>query len=210
MQRLLSQIGRSQRLSVLNLIKRSSDDGLTVRVLADRLEMSYMGVKQICLDLERDGYLDTFRRNRGVGRPELIYRLTGKTRDLYPQADNELAISLLEQARKLFGPGSAEKILFLHFQEKTKACAEKLRGDTLAERAKWLARLREQDGYMAEYVAEPVIKIVEHHHPMQALFAAIPKAVEMERDMFQRLLGVPVRREQVGEGSSYKCIFFIG
>src|SRR5688572_32874603 len=100
MQRLLSQIGRSQRLAVVNHLKRSAD-GLTVAVLAARLGMSYMGAKQHCIELERDGYVDTFRRHRGVGRPELLYRLTTKAQDLFPQADNTLSISLLEQARKL-------------------------------------------------------------------------------------------------------------
>ncbi len=209
MQRLLSQIGRSQRLAVLNLIKRSAD-GLTVREMADRLKMSYMGVKQICIDLERDGYLDTFRRNRGVGRPEHLYRLTNKARDLFPQADNALALSLLEQAKKLYGPAAAEKILFLHFQEKARNYAGKIRGDTPAERAKWLARLRDSEGHMADLENEPALRIIERHHPMEALFAAMPKAAEMERDMFQQILGAGVRRLQSGEGGSYECAYFVG
>lgn len=209
MQRLLSQIGRSQRLAVINLLKRVPD-GLAVRALAGRLDMSYMGVKQICLNLERDGYLDTFRRNRGVGRPELLYRLTNKARDLFPRADNDLALSLLEQARRLFGAGAPEKILFLHFQEKAKHYAAKSRGETPAERAKWLARLRDQEGHMAEFATEPTLRLIERHHPMQALFAAIPQAAEMERAMMQQILGVPVRREQSGEEGAYECVFFIG
>jgi predicted ArsR family transcriptional regulator len=209
MQRLLSQIGRSQRLAVLNLIKRAPE-GLSVRALAGRLDMSYMGVKQICLDLQRNGYLEIFRRNRGVGRPELIHRLTSKAGDLFPQADNELALSLLEQARKLYGAGAPEKILFLHFQEKTKSYAGKLRGDTPAERAKWLGRLRDNEGYMAECESEPALRLIERHHPMQSLFRALPQAAEMERAMFQKLLGAAVRREQAGEGGAYECVFLIG
>ncbi|MFZ4681123.1 MAG: helix-turn-helix transcriptional regulator [Terrimicrobiaceae bacterium] len=209
MQRLLSQIGRSQRLAVLNLIKRTAD-GLTVREMAGRLKMSYMGVKQICIDLERDGYLETFRRNRGVGRPEHVYRLTNKARDLFPQADNALALSLLEQAKKLYGPSAAEKILFLHFQEKAKTYAEKIRGETPAERAKWLARLRDSEGCMADFESGPELRIIERHHPMEALFAALPKAAEMERDMFQQVLGTTVRRQQSGEGGSYECVYFVG
>jgi len=209
MQRLLSQIGRSQRLSVLNLIKRTAA-GLTVRAMAGRLKMSYMGVKQICIDMERDGYLDTFRRNRGVGRPEHIYRLTNKARDLFPQADNALALSLLEQSKKLYGPGAAEKILYLHFQEKAQGYAGKMRGESPAERAKWLARLRDSEGHMADFESEPAVRIVECHHPMEALFAAMPKAAAMEREMFQHVLGAPVRREQSGEGGTYVCVYYVG
>lgn len=209
MQRLLSQIGRSQRLSVVNLIKRTAD-GLTVREMSDRLKMSYMGVKQICIDLERDGFLDTFRRNRGVGRPEHVYRLTNKARDLFPQADNALSLSLLEQSKKLYGPGAAEKILYLHFQEKARGYVEKMRGETPAERAKWLARLRDSEGHMADFESEPEVRIVECHHPMEALFAAMPKAADMEREMFQRVLGAAVRRQQSGQSGTYTCVYFVG
>lgn len=208
MQRLLSQIGRSQRLSVVNFLKRST--GLTVRDLAARLDMSYMGVKQHCLDLEKDGYVDTFRRHRGVGRPELLYRLTSKAHDLFPKEDNALAISLLEQSRKLFGAGAAEKVLFLHFQEKTQAYTAKIKGDTPAEKAKWLARLRDREGHMAELAEEPSLRIVERHHPLLSLIEAFPEIPTMERDMFQRLLGAPVRRELSGQGGVYECIYLIG
>jgi predicted ArsR family transcriptional regulator len=208
MQRLISQIGRSQRLAVVNLLKRSQ--GLTVRELAQRLGMSYMGVKQHCLTLERDGYLGTFRRHRGVGRPELLYHLTTKAQDLFPQADNLLSISLLRQARKLYGATAAEKILFLHFQEKAKAYVGKVQGETPLDRAKSFARLRDREGHMADFEAEPAPQIIERHHPMQALFEAFPEAVGMERDLFQRVIGVAVRREQrqTGRGGgTYEYVF---
>jgi predicted ArsR family transcriptional regulator len=205
MQRLISQIGRSQRLSIVNLLKRSQ--GLTVRDMANRLGMSYMGVKQHCLNLERDGYLGTFRRHRGVGRPELLYHLTSKAQDLFPQADNVLSISLLEQARKLYGGTAAEKILFLHFQEKAKAYTQKLQGETLSDRAKSLARLRDREGHMSDFEPNPAPRIIERHHPMQALFEVFPEAASMERDLFQRVLGVPIRREQRQAGGTYEYVF---
>jgi len=209
MQRLISQIGRSQRLAVVNLLKRKPE-GIPVKALAERLDMSYMGVKQICLDLEKGGYLDTFRRNRGVGRPEVLYRLTAKANDLFPQAENTLAISLLNNARKLFGPQSADKLLFLHFQEKAAAYQEKIKSDDPAARLRALVRLREAEGYMPE-LAENPLRIIERNHPMQPLFEAFPGAVAMERDLIQKVLSRPVRREQTAcPPGTYECVFFVG
>ena len=59
-QRLITEIGKSQRLRLVNRLKRTQ--GLSVGELAEALGMSYMGVKQICVELERLGYLDTWRR----------------------------------------------------------------------------------------------------------------------------------------------------
>jgi predicted ArsR family transcriptional regulator len=207
MQRLLSQIGRSQRLAVVNHLKRSAE-GLTVAALAARLGMSYMGVRQHCVELERDGYLDTFRRHRGVGRPELLYRLTAKAQDLFPRTDNALSLSLLEQARKLFGSGAPEKMLYLHFQKKAAGYAEKIKGESLPERAAAFARLREREGHMAECVQEP-LRLIERHHPMLGLFEVYPAAADMERDIVQRVLGAPVRREVTQVGGNYECVFFL-
>lgn len=208
MQRLLSQIGRSQRLAVVNHLKRSAA-GLTVAELAARLDMSYMGAKQHCIELERDGYLDTFRRHRGVGRPELIYRLTAKAQDLFPQADNRLSLSLLEQARKLFGSGAPEKMLYLHFQERAADYAGKLKPGSLPERAAALVKLREKEGHMAEFAANPP-RLIERHHPMLGLMDVYPQTADLERDLFQKLLGVPVRREVSRVGGNYECVFFLG
>ncbi|CAN5458695.1 transcriptional regulator [soil metagenome] len=206
MQRLISQIGRSQRLAVINALKHSPE--LTVQELADRMNMSYMGVRQHCLDLAKDGYLDTRRQHNGVGRPQLLYFLSKKAQDLFPQADNALAVSLLEQARKLFGVSAAEKILFLHFQEKTKDYASRIKGDTLVERLKWLTRLRDKEGHVATLETDPALKITERHHPSWALFQAFPEAASMERDMLQKVLGVSVRREAKIDENSYECSFF--
>ena len=117
--------------------------------------MSYMGVQQHCLNLERDGYLGSFRRHRGVGRPELLYHLTVEAQDLFPQADNMLSISLLHQARKFYGASAAEKILFLHFQEKAKAYADKVQGTAPAERAR-PGTTRDRESHMAGPETEPV------------------------------------------------------
>ena len=51
-QRLLAEIGRTQRLEILNTLKRTR--GLSVNQLVTKMKMSYMGIKQYCLTLERD------------------------------------------------------------------------------------------------------------------------------------------------------------
>ena len=90
-QRLLAEIGRTQRLEILNTLKRTR--GLSVNELVEKMKMSYMGIKQHCLTLERDGYLDTWRRPQKMGRPEMVYRLTRRTHDLF-QATATISLSI--------------------------------------------------------------------------------------------------------------------
>ena len=209
-QRLIQQVGRSARLRVLNELKRTQ--GLCVTDLAARLGMSYMGIKDLCLDLEKRGLLDTWRSPQPVGRPQMLYRLTERAHDLFPTTSNAMTIEVLAAAQKLFGAAAAEKLLLVTFQKKSDDYAARLKGDTLAKRAKALARLRDRDGCMAECAAADggALRIVEHHSPMLDLLRAFPLIARLETEMFQRLLGVAVRREETCAGGLFRATFVLG
>src|SRR3954465_10403256 len=101
-QRLLAEIGRTQRLEILNSLKRTK--GMSVNQLVEKMGMSYMGIKQHCLTLQRDGYLDTWRRPQKMGRPEMVYRLTRRSHDLFPSDSNRFTVELLDAIRDIHGP----------------------------------------------------------------------------------------------------------
>jgi predicted ArsR family transcriptional regulator len=207
-QRLIAEIGKSQRIAIVNKLKRTQ--GMSVGELAAVLKMSYMGVKQHCIDLHRDGYLDTWRRPVPVGRPEMIYRLTQRAHELFPVASNATTIELLDAARELYGPASAEKLLFLVFQKKAAHYAERVKGGTAAERAKWLARLRDKDGFMADLHDDGGLRIVESHSPVLDLLRAYPIIARLEEEMFKRVLKAPVRRQETTASGLYCCTFHVG
>jgi predicted ArsR family transcriptional regulator len=50
-QRLISEIGRTQRLDIINSLKRTK--GMSVNELVEKMGMSYMGIKQHCITLHR-------------------------------------------------------------------------------------------------------------------------------------------------------------
>src|SRR5881409_3923712 len=142
-QRLLAEIGRTQRLEIVNALKRSR--GLSVNELVDRMRMSYMGIKQHCLTLQRDGYLDTWRRPQKMGRPEMVYRLTRRSHDLFHADSHQLTLDLLKAAEEIYGANAPEKLLYSVFKKKTAVLKAKAKGESVAERAKWLAHVRDQD-----------------------------------------------------------------
>ncbi len=208
-QQLLSEIGRTQRLEILNTLKRTR--GLSVNELVARMKMSYMGIKQHCLTLERDGYLDTWRRPQKMGRPEMVYRLTRRTHDLFPCDSNEMTLQLLNSASQIYGPNAPEKMLFNVFERKTAALKEKVKGDTMADRAKWLAKEREKEGFMSQFVTdekEGGPQILECHSPIMNLLDQYPIMGRLEQDLVEGVLGTPVRREETRTSGLYECAFY--
>jgi predicted ArsR family transcriptional regulator len=207
-QRLIAEIGRTQRLEILNSLKRTR--GMSVNELVEKMKMSYMGIKQHCLTLHRDGYLDTWRRPQKMGRPEMVYRLTRRTHDLFPTDSNQFTLELLKSIQEIYGPNAPEKLLYNVFEKKNAALKAKVKGETVAERAKWLARVRDSEGYMAQFTTseEGGPQILECHSPMMNLIEQYPIIARLEQDMFEALLGARVRREMLRNSGLYECAFY--
>jgi predicted ArsR family transcriptional regulator len=206
-QRLIAEIGRTQRLEIINSLKRTR--GLSVNELVDKMKMSYMGIKQHCITLHRDGYLDTWRRPQKMGRPEMVYRLTRRSHDLFQADSNQFTLNLLKEAEDIYGPNAPEKLLYNVFKKKTAALKIKAKGDNVAERAKWLAHFRDGEGYMAQFVSDNDSQphILECHSPIMNLVEHYPIIGRFEQDMFEAVLGTRVRRQVIRNSGLYECAF---
>jgi predicted ArsR family transcriptional regulator len=207
-QRLIAEIGRTQRLQVINSLKRTR--GMSVNELVGKMKMSYMGIKQHCLTLERDGYLDTWRRPQRMGRPEMVYRLTRRSHDLFQADSNQFTVDVLTATQEIYGPNAPEKLLYNVFERKTAALKSKVKGESVAERAKWLARMRDNEGYMSQFMTseEGGPQILECHSPIMNLIERYPIIGRLEQDMFEALLGTRVRREMIRNSGLYECAFY--
>jgi predicted ArsR family transcriptional regulator len=206
-QRLLAEIGRTQRLEIVNALKRSR--GLSVNELVERMRMSYMGIKQHCLTLQRDGYLDTWRRPQKMGRPEMVYRLTRRAHDLFQADSNRFTLELLDSTQQIYGPNAAEKLLYNLFERKCARLKEKVKGSTVAERAKALAKIRDAEGYMSQFVTDDGgPQILECHTPLQNVLDKYPIIGRLEQEMFEQVLGTRVRRQETRNSGLYECAFY--
>lgn len=208
-QKLLAEIGRTQRLEILNTLKRTR--GLSVNQLVKRMNMSYMGIKQHCLTLERDGYLDTWRRPQKMGRPEMVYRLTRRSHGLFQADSNAFTLDLLDSIQEIYGPNAPEKLFYNMFERKTEELRAKVKGDTVEERAKSLAAVRDEAGYMSQYISDPAEggpQILECHSPIMNLVEKYKIIGKLEQDMFEKLLQTPVRREETWSSGLFEAAFY--
>jgi predicted ArsR family transcriptional regulator len=207
-QRLLAEIGRTQRLEIINSLKRTK--GMSVNELVDKMGMSYMGIKQHCLTLQRDGYLDTWRRPQKMGRPEMVYRLTRRSHDLFPVDSNQSTLEVLSSAKEIFGANAPEKLLYNVFEKRTAVLRARVKGENAVERAKWLAKVRDNEGYMAQYVSSENEgpQILECHSPIMNLLEKYPIVGRLEQEMFEAVLGTSVRREETRTSGLYECTFY--
>ena len=222
-EKLIRETGTGQRAEILGVLKRHG--GMSIKELAAHFRMSYMGLKAPCLALEKEGFLDTFRRPVALGRPELIYRLTRRSHELFPSANNRFTGEILQAIQQTYGPAAPAKLLFSLFAQHAKTYRAELAGSSLVEKAASLARLRDADGYMAEFDpaggGSPVarggngasatksgMQIVEHASPIEDLLRAYPILARLERELYEGVLGCAVQREEDGgRPGLYRCVF---
>ena len=226
--KILRDISKPQLVEILLTLKESQ--GMAVGELAERLGMSYMGIKQHCVDLDKLGYLDTWRQPQKVGRPLKLYRLTRKAGDLFPTVGEQLGADLLASIRTSYGPTAPEKFLMGFFGRKADAYREKLRGQNLSEKVDSLAALRAAEGHLSRREggdskpqapednpdnpenaepADPRLRLVEYHSLLESVAADYPSVHRMEEQMIGNLLGTKVHREEERNSGLTKITFWV-
>ena len=204
----MRKLAKSQKYLILAEIKRSQ--GLSVSQLCERINLSYMGVKQHCVSLERDGYLDTWRRPKGMGRPEKAYRLTPQAQEFFPSEHTNFTGEILRSLEEVYGPAAPEKILYQIYQNQMVKMQAKVTGNSIEERARSLSALRDQDGYMSEYYFNPDIQrhqIIEYNSPVLVIADRFKILIQLENSLIENILGTRVQREQERVSGLYKCQF---
>jgi predicted ArsR family transcriptional regulator len=169
-----------------------------------------MGVKQHCVALEKDGYLDTWRRPKGMGRPEKAYRLTPLAQEFFPSEHTNFTTEILNSLEEVYGPAAPEKILYQIYQNQRAKLQTKITGASLEERVRSLVALRDQDGYMSEYYFNPDIQrhqIIEYNSPVLVIADRFKILTQLENALIENLIGARVVREMERVAGLYKCQF---
>jgi predicted ArsR family transcriptional regulator len=204
----LKKVQKTPKLLILTEIKRSQ--GLSVSELCDRVGLSYMGVKQHCIALEREGYLDTWRRPKGMGRPEKAYRLTQTAQEFFPSEYGNFTTEILDSVQQVYGPNATDKILFNIYRNESGKLKAKISGFNLEEKMRQLAALRDERGYMSEYYFDRENgrhEIIEYNSPILLCLDRFPILRDLEKQLFENTLNTGIHRNEERVSGLYKCVF---
>lgn len=141
----------------------------------------------------------------------MVYRLTRRSHALFQADSNAFTLDLLQSIEEIHGTNAPEKLLYNLFERKTNALKEKVKGDTIEERAKSLASIRDDEGHMSQFVNEPTEggpQILECHSPIMNLIENYEIIGRLEQEMFEKVLQTPVRREETRTSGLYEAAFY--
>jgi len=178
---------------ILLYVKRRPGASLTE--IAEGLGLSKAAAHGHLTRLESDGLLARRYLTGKVGRPQVAFELTDSGRSLFPQAYSEMSLSALRYVERRLGRPAVSELLTERAHEVADRQRSRLRDGTLPRKVEELARIRTEGGYMAELGprSRGSVELLEHNCPVLAIAGEFPEACEIERRMFESLLGASVQ-----------------
>jgi len=186
------------RAAVLALLKRESP--VAAETLAKRLGVTAMAVRQHLAGLEIAGLASHETHAKGVGRPAKLWRATPGADAHFADSHSALAADLIGQMKKAFGEDGLDRLLKLRTSDQERVYRARIgEKPSLKARLDALARVRSEEGYMADVRRDPESGgwlFVENHCPICAAAKLCAGLCREELALFQRVLG-DVRIERV-------------
>ncbi|MEX2296460.1 MAG: metalloregulator ArsR/SmtB family transcription factor [Dongiaceae bacterium] len=194
------------------LLLLKTEGPLTVGHLVKRLKLTPQGLRRRLEALAADALVEATTERAGVGRPRKCWRLTPDGDARFPDRHDELVVDLIEQVRRELGPAALDRLIAGREAAQRRRYAAALPAQaTLPERTRRLARLRSEEGYMAEVRRADGggLLLIEHHCPICAAAKTCQGFCRSELDVFRSVLGpdVSVERESHIVAGAPRCVY---
>ena len=134
------------RRAILLTIKKRGE--ARAEDLAEALAITPSAVRQHLSALLAEGLVGVREQRGGAGRPKHFYSVTPSAEDLFPKTYGDLTCELLDYLT-IEEPGMVDKLFDRRRQRRVEQAEARLAGRSFPERVAELARILDEDGYLA-------------------------------------------------------------
>ncbi len=200
------------RRAIVKLLK--TEGAMDALRLAARLGLTAMAVRQHLYQLQREKLVTAEERPVPLGRPAKYWQLTREADRLFPDAYAEVSLALIEAVGDAFGEAGLERVLEFRYARQREDYLRRIPPAlSLKEKVRKLARIRTEEGYMAEVkpIGKGAFLLAENHCPICAAATACQGFCVTELDLFRAVLGPGVvveRTEHIVSGDR-RCAYRI-
>jgi DeoR family transcriptional regulator, suf operon transcriptional repressor len=199
----------SAKREILVLLKQRPD--LSLAEIAHARGTSKVAALHHLSTLENDGFVERAYTQGAVGRPRVHFRLSAKTSGIFPEAYTQMSLTALEFIERRLGRDAVVTMLQERAHDLVDRNRARVAGPQLRARVEALVRLRSEGGYMAELGGTKgrTTEMREHNCPILAIAGHYPEACEVERRMFESMLGARVETSHRVVAGDPVCRFLI-
>lgn len=181
--------------------------------LANVMKISRMAVHKHLAALQKRGLVEGVETRGHVGRPRMVYQLTTRSKTVFPRSYSAIASYALDFIERNMGKEAVQKVLHERQNELFDQYYKRLKDLDFDERVRQLAKIRDEEGYMAESKKEsksggkyvlfeyncPIIHIAEKHW----------EACLAETELFEKLLDADIDTTHRAAKGDLVCRFAI-
>lgn len=181
--------------------------------LAKVMKISRMAVHKHLAALQKRGLVEGVETRGHVGRPRMVYQLTTRSKTVFPRSYSAIASYALDFIERNMGKEAVQKVLHERQNELFDQYYKRLKDLDFDERVRQLAKIRDEEGYMAESKKEsksggkyvlfeyncPIIHIAEKHW----------EACLAETELFEKLLDADIDTTHRAAKGDLVCRFAI-
>jgi predicted ArsR family transcriptional regulator len=211
MARALTKAGEPRtRRALVKILK--TEGPLDSAQLAKRLRLTPMAVRQHLYALQNEKLVTAEERPVPVGRPAKYWHLTREADRLFPDAYAELNVALIDALEDAFGAKGVERVLESRAARQQADYARRVdHSASLDEKLRQLARVRTDEGYMAEVKpnGNGGFLFIENHCPICTAATACKGFCSTELALFQHVLGplVTIERSEHIVSGDRRCVY---
>jgi predicted ArsR family transcriptional regulator len=187
---------------------------LTASALARALGITAVGIRQHLAKLYAEGLVAFDDQAGEVGRPKRFWRLTAKGHGRFPDTHGDLTVNLISGIRSVFGEAGLDRLIKARQETAVAAYRRALElCSSLEDRVGTVARLRSEEGYMAEFEAklDGSFLLIENHCPICAAAKTCQGFCRSELELFRAAFGAgtSVMRQEHLLTEGRRCVYLI-
>ena len=185
-----------------------------LKELANVMKVSRMAIHKHLTVLQMRGLVEGVETRGRIGRPRMLYQLTSQSKTVFPKSYSAIATYAFDFIERNMGKEAVEKVLRERQSELFDQYYKRLRDLEFDKQVKELARIRDEEGYIAESKKEsksiggkhvlleyncPIIHIAEKHW----------EACTTETELFEKLLDADIETTHRAAKGDSICKFVI-
>ncbi len=196
---------------ILYLLKICEKAGL--EDLSKMMKISRMAVHKHLADLQDRGLVESTEVRKGVGRPIMQYSLTNNGKSTFPKAYGQIATFALDYIEKKIGKFAVDDVLRERQAELYEKYNAILKDLDFNQKVKELARLRDEEGYIAEYKLMDKKNdshfLLEYNCPIIMIAEKHWEACSIEKELFEKVLDAEIETTHRAARGDSICKFHI-
>jgi predicted ArsR family transcriptional regulator len=181
--------------------------------LASAMKISRMAVHKHLSSLQQRGLVEAVEIRGSVGRPRMIYKLTSQSKTVFPKSYSAIATQALDFIERNMGKEGVEKVLRERQSELLDQYYKHLKDLDFDRQVKELARIRDEEGYMAESKKttskSSKHELLEYNCPIILIAEKHWEACSIETELFEKLLNAEIKTTHRAAKGDSICKFLI-